>query len=251
LVSALLQAHDEEFGSLTEEDVVHNVYAFFLAGIGTTSDSLSTTGFMLAQHPQVQAKLREEVDTVEAAAASNVGSQSDCPEWDSLKGKDYVAAVITESLRLWPSIDGVPPRTLTKDAEIGGLKLLRGSQVWAYSPAVQRRVSVWGEDAAEFRPERFLEGASTGIRTTSTRNPMSPSPMPQGVSDAAFTAFGGGVRPCIGRALAMIEMKLTLMHLLRRFTLVEMEPESFEMCYSAPFIFPKRTLKFGLKPRRT
>jgi len=247
LLSAILQAHDDELGSLTEEEVVHNVYGFFLAGTSTTSGQLATIGFLLARHPEVQARLQLEMDTVAAGAGSSRGSGSDGPSWEGLKAKSYITAVITESLRLWPSAQEGGRRTLTKDVEIGGLKIPKGSHVMAHSLAVQRRVSIWGEDAAEFRPERFLEPL-TGVQQTFTTNPMGPSPMPKGVPDSAFIAFGGGVRPCIGQSLAMIEMKLAIMHLLQRFTLVEMEPDKFEMAFGES-VSPKRTLKLGLKRR--
>jgi len=217
---------------------------FFVAGLSTTSHTLSTTGFMLAQHPEVQARLQSEMDTLEAEATSE-GGAADCPAWEGLKSKRYVTAVITESLRLWPPVTGVP-RTLTEDAELGGIKIPKGTNVLTWSPAIQRRESVWGEDAGEFRPERFLEEPSTSTEP----NPMSPSPMPKGVPDSAFTVFGGGVRPCIGRALAMIEMKLVLMHLSQRFSVVEMEPDNFEMSLEAgDTLFPDRKLKLGLKRR--
>jgi len=248
LLSALLEAHDDVLGSLTEEEVVHNVYGFFFAGTSTTSCQLATTAFMLARHSKVQARLRSEMDTVELGATSPTGSVSDCPAWDALKAKSYVTAVITESLRLWPSAEAVTGRRMTKKVELGGLQIPQGTQVGANSLAVQRRVSIWGEDAAEFRPERFLENPSAGTQRNFTPCPMSPSPMPEGVPDSAFTAFGGGVRPCIGRALAMIEMKFVLVHLLQRFTLVEMEPDKFEMARELS-VAPKSTLKLGLKRR--
>merc|ERR1712027_235665 len=163
-----------------------------------------------------------EMDTVELGATSSTGSVIDCPAWDALKAKSYITAVITESLRLWPSVEELAGRKLTKEVELGGLKIPKGAHVGTYSLAVQRRVSIWGEDAAEFRPEGF--------------------------PDSAFIAFGGGVRPCIGRALAMIEMKFVLGHLLQRFTLVEMEPDKFEMARELS-VAPKSTLKLGLKRR--
>merc|ERR1712027_8313 len=128
-----------------------------------------------------------EMDTVELGATSSTGSVIDCPAWDALKAKSYITAVITESLRLWPSVEELAGRKLTKEVELGGLKIPKGAHVGTYSLAVQRRVSIWGEDAAEFRPERFLENPSVGTDGNFTPCPMSPSPMPEGVPDSAFT----------------------------------------------------------------
>merc|ERR1719493_650876 len=133
LLSALLEAHDDELGSLTEEEVVHNVYGFFVAGTNTTSSQLATTAFMLARHSKVQARLRSEMDTVELGATSSTGSVIDCPAWDALKAKSYITAVITESLRLWPSVEELAARELTKEVELGGLKIPKGAHVGAHS----------------------------------------------------------------------------------------------------------------------
>jgi len=234
LLSALLNARDEDNGSLSEEEVVHNVFGFMVAGIATTSDSLASDCFLLARHPAVQAKLQGELE-----GASR---------WDDIKRMPYLSAVITEQLRLWPPLIGVPPRTMTEDTTLGGLRIPAGTDVAIYGLAMHRRTSHWGEDAEEFRPERFLEGDSDG-GSNLIKNPMLPSPLPPGVPDEAFLAFGGGVRPCIARPLAMIEMKLVLMHLLQRFTLVETDPEDFGMQVAFPVVFPKRHLRIELLPR--
>mmetsp|Transcript_78544 Transcript_78544/g.138393 ORF Transcript_78544/g.138393 Transcript_78544/m.138393 type:complete len:531 (-) Transcript_78544:34-1626(-) len=233
LLAALLAAKDEDGSSLSEDDVVHNVYSFMAAGISTTSDTLCTTSFLLAQHPKVQLRLQQELLNMRT--------------WEDIKDNAYLASVITESMRLWPSVAGLPARVLTEDAVIGGIPMQKGHAVGLDSIANQRRTCIWGPDANDFQPERFLGKAAD--ESPSSFQPMMPMPMPAGVPATAFTAFGGGVRPCIGRPLAIAEMKLALLELVSRFSLEEMEPAKFKMKFKIPLISPEKGLCLVLHPR--
>jgi len=146
-------------------------------GISTTSDTLTTTCFLLARHPAVQRRLQEELDTASG--------------WSDLMDKPYVTAVLTEALRLWPAVTSVPMRELKEDTTIAGIHIPKGCSILAHSLALQRGAA-WGEDADEFRPERFLAGDAQRKKV----GPMAPMPLPEGVPETAFTAFGGGMRPC-------------------------------------------------------
>eukprot|EP00929_Paragymnodinium_shiwhaense_P086408 TRINITY_DN46929_c0_g1_i1.p1 TRINITY_DN46929_c0_g1~~TRINITY_DN46929_c0_g1_i1.p1 ORF type:complete len:650 (+),score=158.43 TRINITY_DN46929_c0_g1_i1:69-2018(+) len=232
LLAALLNARDEDESKLSEEEVVHNVFAFMVAGIATTSDSLASSAFLLARHPQVQEELRQEL--------------KDARGWEDVKSLPYLSAAITEQLRVWPPLIGVPPRTMSEDTVLGGIKVPEGMDVSIHGLALHRRTKYWGDDAEEYRPERFLDGGAERRRIT---NPMLPSPLPEGVPEEAFVAFGGGVRPCVARPLAMIEMKLVLMQLLQRFRVVETKPEEFGMQIAFPVVFPKRHLRLQLIPQ--
>jgi len=233
LLSVLVHACDDCGAQLDEEELVHNVYAFFGAGIATTSHSLCSTLFMLARHPEVQSKLQQELTGVEL-------------EWESVKSLPFLSAVITESLRLCPPFTNLPARILTEEVELpGGVHAGKGVQVGVDILAHQRRPAMWGSDADEFRPERFLIGqGEKGVA-----NPMMPHKMPPGVPDSSFPVFGYGVRPCIGRPLAIIELKMAVAHTLRRFTVEEMEPDKFEMVKASVGFSPKRGLKLRLRQR--
>jgi len=234
LLSVLVRARDDDGAQLDEDELVHNVYSFFGAGVSTTAHAMRSQLFLLARHPKAQEKLHQEL--------------SGGPlEWDFVKKLPYLSAVIAESLRLYPSIQGSSTRDLTSDVVLpSGLHVAKGTSVNVTSLASQRRPAVWGPDADEFRPERFLDGQpeDNGIG-----NPLHPHKLPPGVPDTAFLAFGYGARPCIGRPLAMIEMKMVLAHAVRQYEIVEMDPEGFEIVSAPPFIFPKRSLKLGLRLR--
>jgi cytochrome P450 len=109
----------------------------------------------------------------------------------------YLDAVIHETLRSRPPvIDAV--RTALNDTELGGHRIEAGTIVSAMFSVTHRRADTWEEPLA-FRPERFLDGR--------------PAPY-------SFTPFGGGIRRCLGAALANVEMRLVLSVLLRRFRLL-------------------------------
>ena len=106
---------------------------------------------------------------------------------------DYLNAVVTESLRLRPVIDAAE-RTLTKPRAIGGYELPAGIRVYPAIVLVQCREDLYPQ-AEKFRPERFLD---------------------EGAESSAWSPFGGGIRRCIGAALAQAEMAEVIRTVLSR-----------------------------------
>ena len=104
---------------------------------------------------------------------------------DELDGDDdaYLNAVVTESLRLRPVIDAAE-RTLTRPRRIGEWDLPAGIRVYPAAAVVQQREDIYPQ-AQAFRPERFLD---------------------EGAQPYTWVPFGGGIRRCIGAALAQAEM---------------------------------------------
>jgi cytochrome P450 family 135 len=114
----------------------------------------------------------------------------------------YLNAVVTESLRLRPVIDAAE-RTLTKPRVIGGYELPAGIRVYPAIVLVQRREDLYPQ-ADKFRPERFLDN---------------------GAESYAWIPFGGGIRRCIGAALAQAEMAEVIRTVLSRVELRTLRPE--------------------------
>jgi cytochrome P450 family 135 len=123
---------------------------------------------------------------------------------DELGGDDdtYLDAVVTESLRLRPVIDAVE-RTLTKPRTVGEYELPPGIRVYPAIVVVQRREDLYPE-ADRFRPERFVD---------------------DGAESYAWLPFGGGIRRCIGAALAQAEMAEVIRTVLSRAELRPVRPE--------------------------
>lgn len=114
----------------------------------------------------------------------------------------YLNAVVTESLRLRPVIDAAE-RTLTKPRVIGGYELPAGIRVYPAIVLVQRREDLYPQ-ADKFRPERFPD---------------------DGAESYAWIPFGGGIRRCIGAALAQAEMAEVIRTVLSRVELRTLRPE--------------------------
>jgi cytochrome P450 family 135 len=123
---------------------------------------------------------------------------------DELAGGDdaYLEAVATETLRVRPVIDAAE-RTLKAPRTVGGWELPEGTRVYPAIALVHRREDLYPA-AAEFRPERFLES---------------------GAESYAWLPFGGGIRRCIGAALARAEMAEVIRVVLERVELRAVRPE--------------------------
>ncbi|KAL3121680.1 hypothetical protein niasHT_006186 [Heterodera trifolii] len=138
-------------------------------------------GYYLACHPDVQLKAQEEIDTV---------CLSENPTYEELSQLKYMEAVIKETLRLTTTL--------------GQILVEKGTGVTIDLYTFHRNKELWGDDADEFRPERWLD--------------IYPSP-----ASAHYYAFGGGPRICIGMRFALLEEKMALVRLLRRYSLAKTE----------------------------
>jgi len=169
-------------GKLTEADVLQNVFLFFLAGHNTTAAILVFVLDLLATHPDVQQKCREEVNSV--------GEIS----FDSLKELSYLDHVLLETIRMRPPISTLI-REASQDTNVAGFHIPKGTSIVAAIGNLQFDPASW-DDPNQFRPERWEK---------------SDHPPPQ------FIAFGAGYRACLGEMLAKLQMKVILVNLLRTF----------------------------------
>jgi cytochrome P450 len=163
VLSLLLRARDEEGGQMTDPELRDELFTMLAAGHETTATALAFAFEQLLRNPRVLARLHEELEADD--------------------GDAYVDAVVKETLRIRPVIDGAE-RTLTQRRTVAGWELPAGMRVYAAILLTQLRPDLYPRPL-EFRPERFLEGA--------------PEPY-------TWVPFGGGIRRCIGAALAQAEM---------------------------------------------
>ncbi|GMR46697.1 hypothetical protein PMAYCL1PPCAC_16892, partial [Pristionchus mayeri] len=163
---------------LSLDEIVVNCKLFLLAGFDTTSITLSRAVHFFANHPEVQERLREEVDDV-------IGDEDF--DLEVIGSLPYAEAVVKETLRHHPLGSGFTTRECTEACEIGGYKFEKGDMIMPDVWSLQMDKEVWGEDAEEFRPERWLEDAQR--------------------DRAAYLAFGEGPRICLGMKMAIVEAK--------------------------------------------
>ena len=167
MLALLLEARDEHGNPPSDQHLRDQLVALLVGGHDSSAASLAWAFELLARHPAVQARLRE-------------GEPG------------YVDAVVKEVLRARPALT-IAPRLLLEPAQIADRTVPAGVQVAACLWLACRREDLW-ERAGEFRPERWLEGASD-------------RPVPNPVS---WIPFGGGVRRCAGAPFAEMEMREVL-----------------------------------------
>ena len=162
----------------------------FFAGYETTATSLSWAQYLLAKNPAVQRRLVEEVDRVAPRRCLTVADVDAMP---------YLEQVFKESLRLYSPIHSLS-RVALEDCELGGYHIPKGATAMVSLYALHRLPQYW-PDPERFDPERFsVEGSANQHRF-------------------AYLPFAAGHRNCIGASLAMIEAKLMLAQIARRFDL--------------------------------
>jgi unspecific monooxygenase len=186
-------AHPQTGERLPDENIRHQILTFLIAGHETTSGALSFALYYLSRHPEVVTRAQAEVDAV-------LGADPDAaPTFAQVPKLRYVRRVLDEALRLWPTAPAFA-RSPHETTTLGGRWRMR-PQDWALVllPMVHRDPQVWGEDAEEFDPDRFLPARSKG------RPPH------------VYKPFGTGERACIGRQFALHEAVLVLARLLHRY----------------------------------
>jgi pentalenene oxygenase len=181
LLSALLAARDEDGGRLGDAEIHDQVITVMAAGTETFAGTLTWIFYLLSQHPRIEARLLEEIDTV-------LGGR--LPDWADLPRLDLTDRIITEALRLYPPA-WVFTRLTATEVELAGLRLPAGTTIVFSPSSVQRNAEAYSHES-QFDPDRWL--------------PERVSPLAR----HAFTAFGTGARKCIGDLYARTEATLAL-----------------------------------------
>jgi cytochrome P450 len=182
LLSMLLAARDPETGEgMSEAQLRDEILTIFLAGHETTANALTWTWYLLAQHPQAEARLHDELDAV-------LGGRM--PGFADLADLKWTRMLIEEAMRLYPPAHTVARTAIGAD-RIGGVRIPPGASITISIYALHRNPKLW-PDPERFDPERFT---------------------PQAVGSRhrfAYLPFGGGPRICIGNGFAMAEAQVIL-----------------------------------------
>lgn len=186
-LAILLQARDEDGGSLTDTELLGHLTSLFTAGHESTASALTWTLFLLSQHPHVLADLLDELD-------GNL--HGDPPTVERLAGLPLLEYVINESMRLLPPVMWFL-RTSTAPFTMGPYELPQGATILASPFVTHRREEIYPQ------PDNFLPARW---------KTLDPSPY-------EYMPFGGGPRRCLGATFAMMELRLVLPTILQRFRL--------------------------------
>ncbi|KAJ7826815.1 cytochrome P450 monooxygenase pc-3 [Mycena olivaceomarginata] len=202
-LSHLVEATDDK------EVIRDSIFNILVAGRDTTAATLTFAVYMLAEHSDVAARLRKEVLAVVGNARM--------PTYDDVRGMKYLRAFINETLRLYPPVP-FDSRT-SKNAAVWP-PLRPGDKPLYVTPntkvrysvfLMHRRTDLWGPDALQFDPDRFLDER---LKKYLTPNPF------------IFLPFNAGPRICLGQQFAYNEASFFLIRLLQKFSDFELAPDA-------------------------
>lgn len=188
--------------------------SFIAAGRDTTSQGMSWFLLMMNRYPEVLQKIRQEMaDQLPAL----VQGREAVPSMADVEKLTYLEAAVKESLRLNPVV-AVTTRTATQDTLMcDGTLVKQGTRVVISAYAMGRLETVWGPDALQYRPERWIDPETGRLLH---------------VSPFKFPVFLAGPRMCLGLKFAMMEMKIALAAMLAQFDVLTIK-DPFAFTYRA------------------
>jgi len=190
LLQMLLDARYEDTGEpMPARQVQDEVTILFVAGHDTSANALAWFWYLLGKHPEVEARIREEIASLEGRA----------PEFSDLSDFPYTLAALEETMRLYPPA-WITDRQAVADDQYEELHIPKGTYLITYFYGLHHNPEFWSEPEA-FRPERFLASAKK------EHEPYT------------YLPFGGGPRLCIGNHFSLMEMQLVVIRMLQRFRL--------------------------------
>ncbi|GES99836.1 cytochrome P450 [Rhizophagus clarus] len=179
--------NDPENSTLSNEELRHNIAIFMLAGHDTTANALTTILYLLAVHKDVQKKVRDEILRV-------LGDDL-IPSMEQQKELKYMNMVINENLRLYPPVAHLPRRITSQEIRFHDHVIPTGTPIVLFIYGVHHSSRNW-KDPEKFIPERFENEKHDHY---------------------AWLAFGGGNRLCLGINFSLIEQRIMLCSLLRKY----------------------------------
>jgi cytochrome P450 len=189
LLAMLLAARDPETGQgMSDKELRDEILTILLAGHETVANVLAWTWYLLARHPDAEARLHQELDRVLGGRA---------PAFADLAALEWTRMVIEEAMRLYPPAHTIS-RTAVAQDRIGGVRVPAGALITISAYVTHRNPELW-RAPERFEPERFAPQAVAGRHRF------------------AYLPFGGGPRICIGNGLAMAEAKAIVATVAQRY----------------------------------
>ncbi|XP_010442757.1 PREDICTED: alkane hydroxylase MAH1-like [Camelina sativa] len=177
------------------------IVGFLLAGRDTIASALTWFFWILSENPRVVTKIRQEIDDTILPRGS---SGQERPSYDPIEYLDklvYLHAALCETMRLNPPVPIERMSPVKSDVLPSGHKVEANSKILIFIYALGKMRAIWGEDALEFKPERWIS------KTGALRH----------IPSFKFLAFNGGPRSCLGKHIAMIQMKIVVVEILQNY----------------------------------
>jgi cytochrome P450 len=169
------------------------VISFLLAGRDTVASALTSLFWLLAKNPDVETAIRLEADRV-------IGQNKELTSFEELRELHYLQAAVYESMRLYPPIQFDSKFCQEDDVLPDGTFVRKGTRVTYHPYAMGRVEEIWGSDCLEFKPERWLKDG-----LFCPENPFK------------YPVFQAGLRVCLGKEMALVELKCVALALIRKF----------------------------------
>lgn len=206
---------------LTDFEIAANSITMLMAGRTTVSNAMTYLAYNLAMYPKIQSKLQHEIDSFYAKYQSL--------DWTVVSQIKYLEMCILESLRLYCPFSRVA-RQAKHDVEIGQFRILKGTSIDIPIQALSRDPEYWA-NPLEYDPERFRDMSR--------------------IDAAVYQPFGNGPRHCVGKRMAIMEMKLFASALLQKYDLL---PSTDTPKPPLPVVYlfsatPKSPVKLKIEPR--
>ena len=209
ILSIMIQMHEQDPERLSEEELLGHTTTMFRGGYNPSGMALYWTIFLLSQHPEKLKKVLEELDQK---------ISEDHPKPEEVEELPYLEGAIKEAMRLFPA-GAWTARLAMQDFEFNSNSFPKGTWI-IMSPYITHRIPEVFPEPYKFMPERWLS--------------IHPSAY-------EFMPFSAGPRYCIGTSLAMMQLKIALSIIVRRFVLT-LKPGTTVECVGMNSIRPKHGL---------
>ncbi|KAI9430949.1 cytochrome P450 [Lactarius psammicola] len=215
ILSVLLRANGSSNpkNRMDDSELVDQIATLVVAGHDTSAKSLTWYFYEIAKHPEAQVRIREEIALVRSRA---VGEEFTMADLDSMV---YTLATLKESMRLDPIVwllarvasrdDILPlafPITTKSGEKTTSIPIKKGTRIDISTAAYNRLPDVWGEDANEWNPDRFLDPQRDFVEASSNIGLF-----------GNLMGFSTGTRGCIGWRFSVLEMQIIILTLLENF----------------------------------
>ncbi|KAG9295075.1 hypothetical protein G9A89_017869 [Geosiphon pyriformis] len=211
---------------LTDAEISADILEVFLAGIDTTANSISFIVYFISQYPEVKSRLLQEIKQI-FGTDSLTHRQITLEDLDKLV---YCEAIIKETARLVP-VTPLVFKEISRDDEIAGCKFNAGTMFFANIQGIHCHNSHWS-NPKKFDPDRFMKNSESETK----------------IEKNTFLPFGGGIRICPGRFMAMTEMKIVLITLFTAYEIELVNPKK-PLEYSYRIVNQCKELKVYLRPK--
>ncbi len=216
LLGMLMSCQYDDGTGMTDQQLLQESLILFVAGHETASNILSWIFYLLSQHPDCVQKIKAEAE----------GLPDGVPSFNELLKLEYLSQTIDECLRLYPP-SWITDRVAKEDDHVKGFDIPKGARVIPFIYGLHHSEKLWS-DPEVFNPGRFSKEGR------------------QGRHNFAHMPFGAGPRMCIGRNFAMMEMKMIILKLLKRYDFELLKNQKIAIL-PAVTLKPKNPIQFNFQ----